>query len=81
MPKQSRATIRAKQTRIGQYIAQNPGMTIQAANEMLRDSGDFKYRLTPFRASPVVRASRAAVAEVRAQIASALNLTTEVSAT
>jgi hypothetical protein len=81
MPKQSRATIRAKTARIGQYIAQNPGLTIQAANNELRDSGDFKYRLTRHRASPVVRASRAAVAEVRAQVAEALGLNVEVSST
>jgi hypothetical protein len=81
MPKQSKQTIREKQAKIGEYIARNPGMTIQAANNHLRDSGDFKYRLTPFRASPVVRASRTAVATVREQIASALNLGTEVSAT
>lgn len=81
MPKQSKQTIREKQAKIGEYVARNPGMTIQAANNLLRDSGDFKYRLTPHRASPVVRASRAAVAEVRAQLSASPFLNVEVSST
>lgn len=81
MPKQSKSMIRAKQTRVAEFVAQNPALTIRDANEKLRASGEFKYRLTPHRASPVVRASRAAVQTVRAQIMETLNLGVEISST
>jgi hypothetical protein len=74
MPRQSKKTIAAKQTRLAEIVASNPGVTIKAANEALKSNG-FQYRLTPFRASPVVRASRTAVKSIQTQIATALGLT------